>query len=185
MDGNRVRLGGGSRARSVVDQQAPDMAVRDMTDELFNVNPRYGARRRFVRLGDFRLEGDDPSILLEVRHRVSSLLPHGCQRHLGHVPLHPRSRQAPCDRRAERFQRYHSTALTRVAVAEIGVRIITMDTTKRDAEQGGLSEGMMRPIDDTVCPLDVGRPRAEPDEPTAMVLTTVSAEAGRGLGLCC
>src|SRR6185437_13401069 len=58
---------------------------------------------------------------------VSSPGPHGCQRAphgvCGTVPFPDVKNRA--DRRRGRFQRYHSTALTRVAVAVTGVRIIT------------------------------------------------------------
>ena len=65
--------------------------------------------------------------LPEVRHRCFlSSSSRGVRGYLGPwAGLHPGSRQAPCGPAAGRFQPYHSTALTRVAVAEIGVRIIT------------------------------------------------------------
>jgi hypothetical protein len=62
MDRDRVRLGRRQPGREgIVDEKTPDMPIRDMAHELLDVNaavPECAAL--FVRLGDFRLESDDP-----------------------------------------------------------------------------------------------------------------------------
>ncbi len=72
MDRDRIRLGRRQPGREgIVDEKAPDMPVGDVADKLFNVNsPVAECAAFFVRLGDFRLEGDDAfKAWLEVRHR--------------------------------------------------------------------------------------------------------------------
>ena len=56
----RLRVGH-RRVDVVVDQQAPDLLVRNLADELLDVDAAVAERAALaVRLGDLRLDGDDP-----------------------------------------------------------------------------------------------------------------------------
>jgi hypothetical protein len=69
---DRVRLGRRQPGREgVVHQEAPDVPVGDMADQFLDVYAAVPERTALlVRLGDFRLEGDDAfKTRLEVRHR--------------------------------------------------------------------------------------------------------------------
>ena len=51
-----------TRVEGAVDEQAPDVAVVVVADEVFDVDAAVAQRAAFaVGLGDLRLEGDDPS----------------------------------------------------------------------------------------------------------------------------
>src|SRR6478736_2336623 len=122
MDRDRIRLGGRQPGRErIVDEETPDVPVRDMADQFLDVNAAVPERAAFlVRLGDFRLEGDDPfKSWLEVRHRrflssSSRMLPGG-QGILYHAldetgrPSRDFGPAGPRTRVPAGFQRYHST----------------------------------------------------------------------------
>src|SRR5439155_26881157 len=64
------------RVEVVVDQEPPDILVRVVPDEVFDVDAAVAERAAFtIGLGDLRLDGDDPlEAWLEVAHRAGMYL---------------------------------------------------------------------------------------------------------------
>src|SRR5439155_24818290 len=71
-----VRLGiGHTRFDAFLHEQAPDLLVWEVPDDLFDIHPAIAKRQTFaVRLGDLRLEGDDAFLAwLAIAHPHANL----------------------------------------------------------------------------------------------------------------